>query len=95
MVIKSENEITITENGKKQNAFITFNTNENLSEGVIYIKFVDNQINSVEDFKNMDLKKSDRIYEIDFVNKVITGLVISLKSKTKKIEDITLFYWGN
>lgn len=94
-LFKSENEITITEKGKKQNAFITFNTNENLSEGVIYIKFVDNQINSVEDFKNMDLKKSDRIYEIDFVNKVITGLVISLKSKTKKIEDITLFYWGN
>jgi len=43
----------------------------------------------------MDLKKSDRIYEIDIVEKGITGLAISLKSKTKKIEDTTLFYWGN
>ena len=43
----------------------------------------------------MDLKKSDRIYEIDIVTKEITGLAISLKSKTKKIEDITLSYWGN
>lgn len=93
-LFKSENEITITENGEKQNAFITFNTNENLSEGLIYIKFSDNQIISVEDFKNMDLKKSDRIYEIDIVEKGITGLAISLISKTKKIEDLYLHYWG-
>lgn len=93
-LFKSENEITITEKGKEQNAFIAFRTNEDLSEGNIYIKFIDNQNISIEDFRNMDLQKSDRIYEIDIVSKSVTGLSIVLKSKTKKVEDITLFVWG-
>ena len=42
----------------------------------------------------MDLQKSDRIYEIDIVSKSVTGLSIVLLSKTKKVEDITLFVWG-
>ena len=93
-LFKSENEIAITEKGKEQNAFIAFRTNEDLSEGNIYIKFIDNQNISIEDFRNMDLQKSDRIYEIDIVSKSVTGLSIVLKSKTKKVEDITLFVWG-
>lgn len=89
-----ENEIVVTENGAKNKGYIGFLTDEKLSKGTIYIKFIDEKPVSRDEFLNLKPVECDRVYEIEIIEKDVVGLSISLKSIKPKGDELSLSYWG-